>query len=104
MVSIAPKQQGFDFNFYQKLTINWVTLGNSANSAFVDGYQDGYQSDMLILFPTYGIMILNEATSTTVQVSFNGQTIHDEINSTLLPQGIMYTNRVVSGIWFNATK
>lgn len=77
---------GRDFNFFQKIT---VTTG----SFNVD-------ADIVITFPTQGIIILNEdGYGSIVQVSFNGNTVHDEMNP-VISRGFAYDNRVISKIWF----
>lgn len=91
-ISLPKKTQGFDFNFYQKITVTWNDFGVGSPNA--------PNSDMLITFSTQGLLILNEDNSSIVQVSFNGNTIHDELNPVLPSRGIAYDNRVVSGIWF----
>jgi hypothetical protein len=96
--------QGRDFNYFNKVTISSAIYGGS-NTAFYlpDGYQDGYSPDALITFPTYGIILLNETASSVVRVSYNGQTDHDELNTTITTANAAsfeYDNRVVSAIWF----
>jgi hypothetical protein len=92
MVRLAPITQGFDFNFFQKITVTWNTFGGGA--------PDGYSSDLVILFPTQGVLLLNEDGYNSVQVSFNGQTVHDQLDPSLPSRGVAYDNRVISGIWF----
>lgn len=82
---------GRDFNFFEKLDVNWSTFG--ANSV------DGYQPDMIITFTTTGITFINEGTG-VVEYSFNGNTIHGELNSAGLSNKMTFDNRVVSKIWF----
>lgn len=89
------KNQGRDFNYFQKFVINWSTFGGS-NS-------DGYSPLGIITFPTQGLIIVNETASTTIQLSYNGNTIHDELDPSLFPQGIQYNNRVVSLFWARLT-
>jgi hypothetical protein len=84
--------KGFDFNFFQKVTVTASTFGG--------GSVDGYQPDIIIWFPMQTLLLLNEDASSIVQVSFNGNTVHDELNPTLPSRGIAYDNRVVSLIWF----
>lgn len=85
---LAPITYGRDFNFFQKITVT--------NGIF------NANADMVITFPTEGVIFLNESSSTTVQISFNGNTIHDEINSNLI-LGVVYDDRVISKIWFQIT-
>lgn len=86
MVSIAPITIGFDYNFFQKLSVANVGTFN-------------HNSDMLILFPTQTVMFLNEGTG-IVEFSFNGNTVHGELNSATPSTGLVFDNRIISGIWF----
>lgn len=86
----APKTQGRDFNFYQKLDVVNTTFGLSG---------DGYKADMIITFPTQGVFFLNEGTG-TVEYSFNGNTVHGELDSTLPSKGKAFDNRTIAMIWF----
>lgn len=86
------KNQGRDFNFFQKVTVTWNTFGGGAS--------DGYGPDLIIKFPTKGIILLNEDASSIVEVSFNGSAVHDELNPTLASKDVTYDNRTVSLIWF----
>jgi len=92
------KTQGRDFNFFQKLEVNWTQFGAP------DGYTtaDGYGPDVVITFPTQSVMFLNEETSATnvVEYSFNGTTVHGELDPTLPSRGVAFDNRAVSLIWF----
>jgi hypothetical protein len=90
--NIGYNTVGRDFNFFQKVTCTWTTFGGDSAS--------GQQPDLIITFPTQGILLLNETSSTVVQVSYNGLTVHDELNASLPSQGIAYDNRVISCIWF----
>ena len=89
---VKPKKIGHDFNFFQKLTITATSFGGTS--------VDGYQPDIVLTFPTQGISFLNEDSTSIVEVSFNGNTVHDELNPTLPSQGTTYDNRSVSMIWF----
>ena len=88
---IGYKTQGIDWNFFQSVTVDGYSFGSQS--------QDGYQPFIIIKFPTQGLLLLNEGTG-IVQVSFNGNTVHDELDSTKASAGIAYDNRVVSMIWF----
>lgn len=83
---------GRDFNFFQKITVTWSTFGG--------GSVDGEQPDVLITFPTQGLLLLNEDPASVIQVSFNGETVHDQLDPTLPSRGIAYDNRSVSKIFF----
>lgn len=87
---IGYKTQGRDYNFYQKIPVTATTFGGSS--------ADGYQPDTIITFSTQSVMFLNEGTG-TVEVSFNGTTVHEALSSTNASAGIVYDNRVISMIW-----
>lgn len=89
--NIGYTNYGRNYNFFQKITVTATTFGGSA--------VDGYQPDVIITFPTQGLLLLNEDASNIVQVSFNGLTVDDELNPALPSKGIAYDNRVVSKIW-----
>lgn len=82
---------GFDRNFFQKITVT--------ASSFGGGSIDGYQPDVVITFNTQSAMFLNLGTG-VVEFSFNGQTVHGELNSANPSAGLAFDNRPVSKIWF----
>lgn len=82
--------QGRDYNFFQKIAVSATTFGGNSI--------DGYQPDQIISFPTQGIMFLNLGTG-VVEVSFNGTTVHFELNSANPSVGMSFDNRVISAIW-----
>src|SRR5271165_2767202 len=85
---MRAKTYGRDFNFYQKSTItSTIFLGPT-------------QPDFMITFPTQGVMFLNEDTANVVEYSFNGNTLHGELDPTKPSKAITFDNRVVSAIWF----
>lgn len=86
------KTQGRDFNYFKKITVTWSNFGGGAS--------DGYSPDIIIPFSTQGFLLLNEDSSSVVEVSFNGNTVHDELNPSLPSRGIAYDNRVNSLVWF----
>jgi hypothetical protein len=83
---------GRDFNFFQKVTVTWSTFGA--------GSVNGVQPDLIVTMPTAGFLLFNEDSTSIVQVSYNGTTVHDELNPALASRGIAYDNRTVSTIWF----
>src|SRR5260221_1689692 len=89
--SIGKQTQGRDYNFYEVLDVNWTTYGGNSTN--------GVQPDMIITFSTRGVLFLNEGTG-VIEYSFNGNTTHGELDSTLSSKGIIFDNRVVSLIWF----
>lgn len=92
------KNQGRDFNFYDTRTVTWTQFGAP------DGYTttDGYGPDMVITFPTYGVIFTNESTGQVVEYSFNGTTVHGVLDGTAASTTRLKTflNRPVSLIWF----
>ncbi len=92
------KTQGKDFNFFEKRTVNWAQFGAP------DGYTllDGYGPDMVIMFPTNGVIFTNETSASVVEYSFNGTTIHGELDGTATSttRVMSFPNRPVSLIWF----
>lgn len=88
---IGYTTNGFDRNFFQKVAVNTTTFGGSS--------VDGYQPDLIITFTTQSVMFLNEGTG-TVEYSFNGITVHGELDSTKASASLSFDNRVVSKIWF----
>lgn len=86
--NMRAKTYGRDFNFYQKAAItSTIFLGPT-------------QPDMMITFPTQTVMFLNENSSGVVEYSFNGNTVHGELDATLPSRGLTFDNRVISSIWF----
>ena len=88
---IGYTTNGRDFNFFQKVSVTATTFGGSS--------VDGYQPDIIITFPTQGVIFLNEG-SGIVEYSFNGNTLHGELDSTKPSVGLAFDNRVVSKVWF----
>jgi len=83
--NINKKTQGRDYNFFERKTITSASFGD--------------HPDMVITFPTTGIIFLNEGTG-IIEVSFNGNTVHTELNSADATKGLSFDNRTVSLIWF----
>jgi hypothetical protein len=89
---------GRDFNFFQKLSVDWSTFGGGSVS--------GQQPDMIITFPTQTVLFTNLSladgytNSNVIEYSFNGQTIHGELGSSFENVFLTFSNRVVSTIWF----
>lgn len=90
--NVGKKTQGRDFNFYQKMEVTSSTFGGHS--------VDGYQPDMIIPFVTQSVIFLNEETSGVIEYSFNGNTVHGELDPTLPSRGMVFDNRVISLIWF----
>jgi len=83
---------GKDYNFFEKFSITTSSFGGDT--------VDGYQPDTVIPFSTQGVLFLNESTSDIVEVSFNGRTVHLELDPTTISKAISFDNRVISTIWF----
>jgi hypothetical protein len=82
----APILYGRDYNFFQKLSVTNVSAFNT-------------NADMIITFSTQTVMFLNVG-SGVIEYSFNGNTVHGELNSANLSAGKSFDNRVISKIWF----
>jgi hypothetical protein len=91
---IGKKKIASKRDFYQKLSVTATDFGSTS--------VDGYQPDIMIPFSTVGIALLNEGTSATqvVEYSFDGITVHGELDPTLSSKGMMFDNRTVCLAWF----
>lgn len=85
---------GRDFNFFQSTSITATVFGAST--------VDGYQPDMVITFPSYGLIFTNETSGQVVEYSFNGTTVHGQLDGTTTSTTRIMTflNRQISCIWF----
>ena len=88
--TVITKTQGKDFNFFQKFTVSNSTFG---------GDTDGYSPTCIISFTTSGVAYLLEDKTNIVEISYNGRTVHEELNPNFASSGIIYDNRIVSLIW-----
>lgn len=92
------KTQGRDFNYYSVTPVSWTQFGAP------DGYTttDGYGPDLIITFPTYGIIFTNETSASVVEYSFNGTTVHGVLDGTATSttRVVTFLNRQQSLIWF----
>jgi|SRR5271165_4553196 len=84
-IGMGKITNGYDFNFFQKLDITASDFNNNA--------------DMFVPFVTQGVLMLNTG-SGTIEFSFNGNTVHGELNSANASAGMAFDNRVVGKIWF----
>jgi hypothetical protein len=84
----APIIYGRDFNFFQNVT---VTASLSAFNA---------DADVIITFPTYTVTFVG---SGSIQYSFNGNTVHGDMNVTTGTGFLTFQNRQISKIWFRGT-
>lgn len=98
---LKPITYGKDFNFYKEVSVSSAVFGGDTAP---DGYSatDGYDCNAIITFSTQGVMFLNQGSTSAqvVEVSFNGNTVHDVLDPSQPSKGITYDNRVVSKIWF----
>lgn len=89
--NIGKKTQGADFNYYQKFNVSATDFGSTS--------VDGNQPDAIITFPTQNVLFFNEGTG-VVEYSFNGTTVHGEMDSTQASKSLAFPSRVISMIWF----
>jgi len=85
---LAPITYGRDFNFYKKMSVSATAFNTDA--------------DMIITFTTQGVQFLNlgSGTANVIEFSFNGNTVHGELDASRVSAGITFDNRVVCKIWF----
>ena len=81
----GPITKGRDFNFFQKVEISSVTFNDSC--------------DVLVTFPTQGVIFLLEDTG-VIEYSFNGNTVHGDMDSSQASKGMTFDNRKISKVWF----
>lgn len=82
-----PKKtgNGAPSNFFKKVTVSSATFTAT--------------SDIVISFSTQGLMMLNEGTG-VIEYSFNGVTVHGELDPALPNKGVAMDNIRVCPIWF----
>lgn len=93
---------GKDHNYFQTFTVTSTTFGG--------GSVDGYQPDGIITFSTQYVRFINEtlpqAASKIIEYSFNGTTVHGQLDCNTTATQISQTIkidmpfRVVSKFWF----
>jgi|SRR5277367_6334193 len=84
-VAIAPITIGFDWNFFQVITVS--------NGSF------NHLSDLYIPFSTYTVTFQLQS-GAGVEYSFNGNTVHGDMTDGYASASLSFENRVISGIWF----
>jgi hypothetical protein len=87
-MGVTPKiMQGKDYNFFQRVTINSNTFAQI--------------SDITIPFrnSNMGFSMIFEG-SGIIEYSFNGNTVHGDMDSTALTKGLVFDNRKISAVWF----
>lgn len=99
-----PVTWGKDHNFYKEVIISATTFGADT---LPDGYStvDGYDCNAFIWFPPQTIILLNKTVAGTaskiVQYSFNGNTVHGELDAAdTATRCLIFNNRMVNKIWF----
>lgn len=85
-MGLPSKNIGQDFFFFKKVT---VSSGSFAST-----------SDIVIPFNTQGLMLMNESTSSVVEFSFRGNTLHGELDPTLPSKTLSFDGIRVCTIWF----
>ena len=92
------KNFGRDHNYYRSISVTWTQFGAP------DGYTiaDGYGPDLIITFPTYGVIFSNDTPGQIVEYSFNGTTVHGQLDGTVTSTTriMQFLNRPISLIWF----
>lgn len=83
---------GRDFNFYQKITPTVTSTASNFSSI----------CDVLITFPTYTVTFQLESGG-PIEYSFNGNTVHGDMQTGKASASLTFENRVVSKIWFRGT-
>lgn len=88
MPTIKAKQ-GYTNCFFQKITVsNGAFTANTNPDVFVN------------VSGLNNFSLSNETGSSVVEVSFNGNSVQDELDSTQVTKMVTYTNRPVGAIWF----
>lgn len=95
-----PVTYGRDYNFYAEKTIASSVFG--ADTA-PDGYSavDGYNCNAFIWFKPEAIILVNKSTA-VVEYSFNGTTVHGELDGTAgsPTKSLTFYTRIQNKIWF----
>lgn len=79
-----------DFSYYKKYAVTETTFGGNSVS--------GFQPVAVIPFVSRGVMLVNEG-SGVVEFSFNGTTVHGELDSEGITPGIAFDNKVAARVW-----
>jgi len=87
-MSVIKRVIGKDFNFFSKVAIS--------NSGFPVG------SDVQWAFQARFLTLQNEGTTTSqiIEYSFNGNTVHGELQPTKASAALSFEDRPGSAIWF----
>lgn len=86
---MKPRVIGKDFNFYRLVPVSQTTT-------FAE------ESDVTLTFTPTELTFHSYGTGGTavVEYSFNGNTVHGELDPSKNSGFLLFKNRVVSGIWF----
>lgn len=87
----APITYGRDFNYFNNFTVT------ASSAAF------NTDADIIITFPTYTVTFMVASGVGPIQYSFNGNTVHGDLNGTGPNNILLFQNRVISKIWFKGT-
>jgi hypothetical protein len=88
MVSQLPKQTlGKDFNHFERITVDGYVFADYADTQF------------LFRFSNLTFSLVWEGTG-VIEYSFNGETVHGDMENGQPTQAIFFDDRVVPGIWF----
>jgi hypothetical protein len=82
---------GSDPNYFKSIEVSNTTFGVST---------DGYKPDVFIPFVTQGFSIMSGETTGVVEYSFNGITVHGEVDAAGASKALIFDNRVACKIWF----
>ena len=75
---------------------------NYFENLLVDGYAFPENPQINFRFNSQGIALLNKNNVYTIQYSFNGTTVHGDLDPADESKGIIFDNRVESKMWFRA--
>ena len=98
--------QGRSYDYFGKLAVSWTTFGGGQN--------DGYSPDVFIPFVTQNTQFINLTldgympsssattlgTTSTVEYSFNGNTVHGELGTGVHNIAQSFPDRVICLVWF----
>lgn len=83
--NVGKRVNGRDWNYFKKFDV--------VSDIFLDN------PDGVITFPTQGIMFIIEGDG-AIEYSFNGNTVHGELVSNTIVNGLTFDNRFVTTMWF----
>ncbi len=92
---MGPITYGRDFNFFKNVAPTSISAGIF-----------NFDADLCITFPSYTVtFMLQDGYTGSVQYSFNGTTVHGDMNNFAGTQtaSLIFQNRQISKIWFTTT-